>query len=456
MRGCYNNEKSIMKKHPIKGFTLIIVVFAMMLFGILGWTLALMQSADFQQNERNLDSERALFLADSGAQWALKELSLSLSWRTDSAHGYSNGYAQHDLAAGQYRVICRDPQGTEQGSAVIESTGYVPFQLNYNAMRSVKLTVTAGGFNNVLQAHTYFNWSAIHAGSTIDGQIQSPSYEGDGDSIHNEPGVDYSDNPLLPPGGPVNNSRIVAAEPYPLINMVYFQAAAGARVWDLARVSTIAAIGPGTRIRVSGNIFTTPATQWENVTAIRNVTRGTWDNQNWRVITQRISDNTVGLESAVTWAVGDQVKVVKLFAENHNSENLWYIKGDVLFDLRTKDISFKNTVAVIEGDIVIKGTSGISFDGKPDIYPSLATQTGNILSTDTPGGTSESNIRMKRQFGNFVYTQTGNVNFNYMDGSALMGNNVILDGQVRFKYDKKNVLLVGVGGGISEIKWNEQ
>jgi hypothetical protein len=445
-----------MEKRCDKGMSLIIVVFAMMLFGILGWTLAMMQSADFQQNERNLDTERALFLANAGAQWALKELSQNTIWRTDVSHGYAGGFAQHTLSGGQYRVVCRDPQGTEQGNVVIVATGYIPAVLNYRALREVKITVVLGNFSNALQAHTLFNWSAMHTGSNINGHIQANSYEADGDGIYNEIGVDYSDVvPVLPPDG-TGDTRVVAAEPYPLIDMPAYEAAAGSRVWNLASTATVAAIGPGTRVRVSSNIFTTPASQWENVTIMRNMTTGTWDNQNWRVITRRISDNTVELESNVAWTVGDQIKIVKRFAENHNDERLWYIKGDVLFDLRNQDVRFRNTGVAAEGDIIVKGNRRIDFDNNPSRYANLATQNGNIISTDTPTGGNDTSRRANRRFGNAIYTQNGDIIFNYLDGLLLTGNNVTLDGQIRLTYRTRARRLTGFAWGASEIKWKEQ
>lgn len=124
------------------GVALVIVVFAMMVFGVLIWTQTSMQSSDFEVNLRNLDSERALYLAESGVQWAASRLKQDIGWRTDSNHGYPSGYAQHNITPGQYNVICRDPQGLENGSAVIESTGYVPIQNQYRGSRVAKLIIT--------------------------------------------------------------------------------------------------------------------------------------------------------------------------------------------------------------------------------------------------------------------------------------------------------------------------
>src|SRR3990167_3544378 len=141
-----------------KGVALIIVIFAMMLFAVLGWTLANLQSGDFEINLRNLDSERALGLAEAGAQWALNQLSQNASWRT-SADTICNVTVGSDWSAqnlnastGQYNiyVCCRPPQATESGDAVIESIGYAPYQSSYRAMRQVKVAVSLGGLTNAV------------------------------------------------------------------------------------------------------------------------------------------------------------------------------------------------------------------------------------------------------------------------------------------------------------------
>src|SRR3989338_6830734 len=66
------------------GVTLIIVVFAMMLLGVLGWTLARMQATDFESNLRTFEPENALNLAEAGAQWGLNRLATYSTCRTQS------------------------------------------------------------------------------------------------------------------------------------------------------------------------------------------------------------------------------------------------------------------------------------------------------------------------------------------------------------------------------------
>ena len=135
-----------------KGVTLIIVVFAMMVLGVLGWTLSNMQATDFQINAGgNLDSERALYLAEAGAQYALTQLSLNGCWRTggdcasvdNDCTDNPDWLSAHTVSPGQYRICCRQPVlGVEDGDAVIVSRGYVPQAVEpYRAMRQIKIEV---------------------------------------------------------------------------------------------------------------------------------------------------------------------------------------------------------------------------------------------------------------------------------------------------------------------------
>lgn len=157
-----------------EGIALVTVVFAMMLFAVLIWAQAAMQSSDFEVNLRNLESEKALYLAESGAQWAASQLKQDFGWRTDSDHGYPSGYAQHNITPGQYRAICRNPQGSETGSAVIESTGYVPIQDQYRGSRVAKLIITlSAGFRYGIFAVTSVNMSGQAFTDSYDSSVGS-------------------------------------------------------------------------------------------------------------------------------------------------------------------------------------------------------------------------------------------------------------------------------------------
>lgn len=316
--------------HNAKGVALIIVIFAMMVFAILGWTLTVMQSIDFEANLRNYDSERALSLSEAGAQWMLNQLSINTCSRTRLGVIDTNGCntvdtdcndagdwlnVPHTLGLGQYNICCRNPLGTESGNAVIESRGFIPAQLTPRSTREVKVEITIGNFNRVLSAKNLFNWNGvIAAGSQVTGTAQAGFYNRDNDAVYNELGVDYDPLPLpvLPSG---SGDRLVASTPYPLINMSYYETQAGANTWNPPRTAVITSISEvdagESRIVVSSNIFSNPRVQWEGQ-ALRNLTRGSWAAGNWGVIKDCLGpgNSTVDLTSVVSWSVGDRVCIV--------------------------------------------------------------------------------------------------------------------------------------------------
>jgi len=331
-----------------KGVALIIVIFAMMLFAVLGWTLANLQSGDFEINLRNLDSERALGLAEAGTQWAVNQLSADSCWRTDgdcnSADADCNDNndwlnTPHSLGPGEYNICCRNPSAAESSlgyTAAIEARGYVPNQANYRGRREIKLLVNIGSFTKVLQAKDLFDWSAMHSGSRINGDIQALYYNGDGDTNYNEPNIDYEEGSSpLPPDG-TGDERTIASLPYPTIDMAYFETQAGTasyspagpNTWAPPRTATISdiqTIGGVSEITVlpSSAIFSDyEGGQW-NGQALRNITRGTWAAGNWGEIQSTLSTDTVDLTSIVNWSIGDRVSVVPKI-----STTPWATDGD--------------------------------------------------------------------------------------------------------------------------------
>ncbi|TAN61444.1 hypothetical protein EPN16_03210 [bacterium] len=574
-----------MKTNSREGVALIIVIFAMMLFAALGWTLANLQTGDFETNLRNLDSEQALSLAEAGSQWALNQLSQNSCWRTRSGTGgpncgsvdsdcNDNGdwlSSPHSLGAGQYNICCRNPvSGTENGDAVIEARGFIP-QANNNAcsgncraMRQTKLSVTLGSFNKVLQAKNLFDWSAMHPGSNLNGDVQALYYSGDGDGTYNELNVDYRNGASPLPLDGTGDDRIIASEPYPAIDMAYYESEAsnpayspgGPNTWAAPRTAVITDIGevvPGrSRITVDSTDIFNPPGQW-NGQALRNISRGSWEAGNWGEIQSTLGANTTDLTSVVDWAVGDRVSVVpkilssppdsdlngsyytvdfscdyftaplnqwnnqvmrnfsrgtwaysdwgviqnvpnarqarvriddsvdlgssawaagnwagevKRYRDNVLRETIWYIMSDALFDLRDRqdwepgsidgNVIFRRTSLIAEGDIAIKGPNRIHFTERPFVYPNLATQNGDITSPDTPSGGSDNAKRGKRDFDDMLYTQNGNLFFNYLDAKAAYGSNVTFDGQVRLKYDSDLTRLTGFTWGFPAIEWQEQ
>ncbi len=572
MNFCQFRKANFYKFQPNNGVALIIVIFAMMLFAALGWTLANLQTSDFEANLRNFDSEQALSLAEAGAQWAMNQLSQDTCWRTRSGSGgpycgsvdsdcNDNGdwlTTPHSLGPGQYNLCARNPvSGTESGDAVIEARGFIPSQANYRAMREVKIEVTLGSFTNVLQAKNIFDWTLMHSGSRINGDAQALYYEGDGDGTYNELNVDYRNggSPLPPDGS--GDERTIASEPYPAIDMAYYENEAkntsyppgGDNIWAPPKTAKITGIslvdgGAKTQLDLDTGIFT-GASSW-NDQALRNITKGSWQNGSWQEINAVIDSNTVKLDGVVNWVAGDRVTViprissvtvdipnrtynltfncvlswtlneavrnfthgnwnsadwgvirsifttsnsttitvklddvtsnpwtagnwlgeVKRYRDNVIGQYLWYIMADVLFDVRDRqdwepgsidgNIIFRRTGLIAEGDIVIKGPNRIHFTERPFLYPNLATQNGNIISPDTPAGGSETAREGNRDFDDIIYTENGELNFNYLDAKAAYGNNVIFDGRVRLNYDRDLIRLTGFTWGLSNIKWREQ
>src|SRR3989338_9173644 len=73
-----------------KAAALIIVIFAMLVFSILGWALLNLESGDFEINLRILNSEQALNIAEAGLQYSLTQLSSNASWRTGNGDSDCN------------------------------------------------------------------------------------------------------------------------------------------------------------------------------------------------------------------------------------------------------------------------------------------------------------------------------------------------------------------------------
>ena len=198
---------------------------------------------------------------------------------------------------------------------------------------------------------------------------------------------------------------------------------------------------------------------------VRNF-RGNWNYEDWAVIvgppiapppsfTPNSTTFTIQFDSSITsspnWQTNDLLGVAKRFEGNNNNQGLWYIKGDVLIDSRNSNARFKKTSLVAEGDIGIKGSRDLSMDAyvEPSIlrtFPNLASKFGNILSPDSG----------KRRFRGLIYTEYGDVLFNDIDGIAIIGNNVTLEGNVELEYDGKYIDPEGFLGALSAISWRER
>ena len=122
-----------------KGISLIIAVFSMMVLAVLGLTMAMIISGDFDMNTRDQESEQAFNLADAGIQEAVSRLKTNSTLFDNDAK-----WLNRKLANGEYNVT----RLTNATQISVFSSGYVPNQQLRRAMRQVKLIVRSGsGFS---------------------------------------------------------------------------------------------------------------------------------------------------------------------------------------------------------------------------------------------------------------------------------------------------------------------
>ncbi len=455
-----------------RGVSLIIVIFAMMLFAVLGWTLAVMQSTDFEANLRNLDSERALGLAEAGAQWGLNQLSQSSSWRTSASPDADCDDADdwisppHSLSPGQYRVCCRNPcvsppcgsvTVTEDGDAVLEVRGYIPQVTDYRAMRQIKLEATLGSLINAVQTpppdvldpqEGLFNWWPSRQAHSIciEGTVSVGHYDGDGDATYDEDGQDYDDlpAPILPLdcNAPANSKRGFSAG-FPSLDMAWFYVNASNRWPDaglypptprqIVATATVTAGGNQLQVTTPSGFFT-----GMNQQAVRRNSISQWwltpDADYRTAIMGVLGGGTIAVVSpnVSSWPDEDPgtpgtqvtVKLVRRYT-SQPSGTIQYIgneiaggtsRADLLIDLSWGSITFQNKYLICEGDIVIKGTNQLlmRFTGSGPRYPVLGTKDGNIISEDTPSGFTELQRMNQRQISGLIYSEFGEVSLNYL------------------------------------------
>ena len=465
----------------IKGVSLIITIFAMMVFAVLGWSLAVMTSTDFESNARDLDSAQALAVAEAGANWALNQLSQSSGWRTAGVvHTITN--------VGQYNVVCRDAVQTEGGSVAIESSGYVPQQTNYRSLRTVKIVLSSSGFDKAATIRHLLDWSGMrdHSGSYINGDItvvdraadSTDGYEGNHNAVHNET-VDIN----VYKTDSSTRQTTSSDSGYPVLDLAYMRSEAGSNVWDppgsnvatIKTVETVSGSGNKNKLRIEvneANFFSGADNLWENIVEVRNK-RGEasglavkWELRNWGYISDKIDNQKVeltfdsGLDMTSTgancttqnkWCVGQSVEIGRRFTGQYNNDKVWYAAGDAVFDARSGQVKGNMTSFVAEGDMAIIGNSSVDMKAHVktsthETFPNLATKHGNIYSTNT-----------NNSFDGLIYSETGKVWFHDLDGVGIMGYDVQLDGLVHMTFKSKYVDSDGfVGGGTGSLSWQEQ
>jgi hypothetical protein len=301
--------------------SLIIVIFIIMLLGMMGWTLAVMQATDFDANTRVHDSEKALYLAETGLNYCYNQLINDSTWHTgpvfDNDCTDVGDWVTHNLTGGQYRFCCRAPLASESGmgNIALQAEGYVPSYANYRTMRAVKVLIRLGAFTNTCQVRGILDWTGWSSNSYIRGDIAANRYEGNGNGIYNENTIDYLDgtNGELPRGDNFDN-RTIGADPFPTINMDFYEATSQAshELWVPPLSAKITAVQtnvspPTTDITVDPALF--PAASSWSVHALRNTRRGHCAAGRVATINSRLSDAMVRVDGIQDWVVGERVNV---------------------------------------------------------------------------------------------------------------------------------------------------
>jgi hypothetical protein len=475
-----------------KGVSLIVVVFAMMLLSMLGWTLANFLAGDYEMNTRNLESEQAFYLADAGIQEALLHLNLA-----DTSFDNVGDTLSRRLGYGEYNVT-RQSSGTVVN---ITSIGYIPNQTNYRAKRQIKVIWEAGGIlSQTIGCGGTFNWAAAKAAHTvtIDGDISAAYYDGDANGTPNQLNSDYNPTPpLLPPG---SGARTIGSGAI-TIPMQWYHDNADCEwppnpgtdvVTNMADSAT-----SGTTLKVANppNFFTAiPNTRYQ---AVRNIdvptlSSGAWDDNGWAVITDIIDGKTVKVDRDVTAWKGQRIRFARRYAsgatatpapESGRNERggagsgINYIGAtiahgmpyvvDTVIDLRSAPLSWEDAKIICEGDIFIKGPQALTIEisrsggSGGNRHPPLATQNGNIICLDA---TTANN----RVISGLIFSETGTVNWNYIKpqtqgswlrGGMIYGWNIILDGDITLAWLRALVppyAPFGAASSAGSYSWQEQ
>lgn len=558
-----------------KGVSLIIIVFVMVLFAGLAWSLLSMHSGEFETNMRGFESERALYVAEAGAQWGVGQLMLDTSWRTSANTNcdQSSDWVLQDLNGGQARVCCRNPDIDESGEAVIEAEGYIPDFSSFLAKRKIKLTLSAGGLAMASQVRYLLDWSGAAAYSPlIYGDVGvryahtdnlHDGYEGNGNALHNQlEDVDPEPLTLRPPG---SGRRDLLSDDsgFPIIDMAKIETEFAAGIytpprggeltdiqtaggkstltfeedvfsaipqaqfegcvlrnttegsWQSGSVGIIEEVLSSNSCRLSGTVL------WEdrdedpdgkgdriclipriiNVTVVgpnwnsqktyeitfdcnipfiegnvlrnfsseaRNARLNIWDYRDWGVITSvstAVSSTIIRVEfdSSVSsepgWQIADLTGEVKRFSGNHNNE-VWFLRGDMLFDVRSGQSNCNESSFVAEGDIALIGKKSLSVkarnkqSGNPTL-PNIATKNGSIFSYSER--TANSRICQ-----GILYSYNGDLTFDSLNASSAFGYNIIFTGYLNLNLNNPHgnwdryVDEDGFVSGISSYVWSEE
>ncbi|MBU0759936.1 MAG: hypothetical protein KKC66_04285 [Candidatus Omnitrophica bacterium] len=94
------------------GAALVIIVFAMLVFAMLGAVIASMQSSYYETSRTHLRSNQAFFISDSGMERGKELLNDSLgSWRPPDPPGYLREYMTVGGTLGHYDIYVESAGG---------------------------------------------------------------------------------------------------------------------------------------------------------------------------------------------------------------------------------------------------------------------------------------------------------------------------------------------------------
>ena len=165
-------------------------------------------------------------------------------------------------------------------------------------------------------------------------------------------------------------------------------------------------------------------------------------------------------------------------ADDGSPGDIWYIGRqldggqpiETILDVNEGNLSLSNRYIISEGGIYIKGvnglTMGLSGSGATTRYPRLATQSKDIISTDTPSGATEDARIGQRIISGLIYSELGEINLNYLRplntgnaayrGNLVYGKRVTLDGRISINYLPGLVSTNGFNFAPGMTSWDEE
>ena len=175
------------------------------------------------------------------------------------------------------------------------------------------------------------------------------------------------------------------------------------------------------------------------------------------------SKYSAGLDRGVNWYDTEDVQLIqRITLISNNSQNnvadTWYTAAGLVFDTAPGGLALFNKSYTAERDIGIANTNGaVILAPSNAVAPLFASEFGNIYSTipDTTG--NNYNAAGRRTYSGLVYTQTGNVTFNYLCASvnncppaaypdlgiSILGNNVTTSGYIYMDGNSTRVIKNG-------------